>query len=891
MRAAGVAAASAHMTWNPWLLPSRRNAVPDPYALLSLFSTHLPHPLEDCRPDWEFRRHRVPTRVFVLGINERRVTLYSQQCRALNLVWLLRETGVLQTDSGQRVAVVGAGAGGLTAAAAAASIGHDVVLLNDHLEPMPLQRFARHRWLHPHLFEWPADGWWKERAGLPLLDWTASYAHEVREQIVDRFNACRWRGQGEVRYAAPVRGVEIVPADERSGLAAVRWSLPRGAHSEERVSAVVLAVGFGSERSGGFSRPPLYEDSYWDDPGSRWSSPGRVLISGGGDGGLTEVLHAALGERFDHRQIVELAGKRAGPMRVLRPEETWVRRSRKQIGRFEQEWRHRRRPPAEAARSTMAFFSNLRADACDDALRQARISGERSAAREVTLLVAGDDLDPKSCALNRFLLARLKHRVLAAEPPPRAGPAFRLDVVHGRFDHKALRSAGRAYQLTVAELAGGRKGAASDPIEADVVVIRHGTRPPRPLDAFTNAARPDVDSRVFSGRTAAILDTTRRPAWPDGFYPPCMRASLHHPRLRPDPPVFGERTHAARTSSSVNVAVLQEPSLVLLGGLEAAAMAGLALFGAGIEKLLRSSDEVVTEAFAELLDKDQRSVAVNVGLTVDDERFARRRGELLDATADAAAWGESRDGVDTMLALGHLRAGTVAAGVAVDDTGPSPEIAAAVHELLEDAGLPWWTAYGYAAARHDHAPTQLAFARQLMRRAARHPHAPDAVWDAAYTAIRRAIRALPESGGRLDRRVLAAALVEAAELVQRMVGEEAMRDYGSGFARQWDVQMDELPALAVLFGLEAVDPMSRAWTPLRWVTRRRAGVPPGPFRPDRLLRLAELAGPEGAGDVLRRAASHESPRISPLDVDRAKRAVAERAPTAAHHVDWVLRHG
>jgi NADPH-dependent 2,4-dienoyl-CoA reductase/sulfur reductase-like enzyme len=125
----------------------------DPFTLLSLFATHAP----PAGYESDDPRHpsRVPTRVFVLGVNERRVTLYSQQCRALNLIWLLHETGVLKSSSPGRVAVVGAGAGGLTAAAGAACKGHEVFLLNKSLDAMPQQRFARHRWLHPRIFDWP----------------------------------------------------------------------------------------------------------------------------------------------------------------------------------------------------------------------------------------------------------------------------------------------------------------------------------------------------------------------------------------------------------------------------------------------------------------------------------------------------------------------------------------------------------------------------------------------------------------------------------------------------------------------------------------------------------------------------------------------------------------
>lgn len=181
---------------------------PGAHTLLSLFSTHLPAKRDAPKPDHPLHPNRVPTRVLVLGVNERRVTVYSQQCTALNLVWLLHETHVLGPLG--LVAVVGAGAGGLTAAAGAACKGHRVILLNKSLDAMPQQRFARHRWLHPRIFDLPGENWWKEDSDLPLLPWKADNADEVRRRIIQRFEAAPWRER--VEYEGGVDHVVFVPA-------------------------------------------------------------------------------------------------------------------------------------------------------------------------------------------------------------------------------------------------------------------------------------------------------------------------------------------------------------------------------------------------------------------------------------------------------------------------------------------------------------------------------------------------------------------------------------------------------------------------------------------------------------------------------------------------------
>src|SRR5689334_6768797 len=65
--------------------------------------------------------------LYVIGCFERRITLYSQQVRALNLIWALADQGKLK--NGTSVLVIGAGAAGLTAAAGAAKLGAKVKVL------------------------------------------------------------------------------------------------------------------------------------------------------------------------------------------------------------------------------------------------------------------------------------------------------------------------------------------------------------------------------------------------------------------------------------------------------------------------------------------------------------------------------------------------------------------------------------------------------------------------------------------------------------------------------------------------------------------------------------------------------------------------------------------
>lgn len=132
---------------------------------------------------------RVPnTKVFFLGCFEKRLTVLSQQRRAINLVDAILESGLIRRPNG-RVAIVGAGASGLTAAAAflvGAPDLKEVALFEKSDKLLHLQQ-GSDRYLHPHLYDWPAVGSLDFDARLPILNWAAGTAGEVASQILTQF--------------------------------------------------------------------------------------------------------------------------------------------------------------------------------------------------------------------------------------------------------------------------------------------------------------------------------------------------------------------------------------------------------------------------------------------------------------------------------------------------------------------------------------------------------------------------------------------------------------------------------------------------------------------------------------------------------------------------------
>jgi hypothetical protein len=253
----------------------------------------------------KFEVPKYDRRVYVLGCFAKHLTLYSQQVRALNLVKALCETSRLRPK--MRVAVIGAGAAGLTAAAGAAVRGATVAVFEQLDGAMECQFNNRQRWLHPFIYDWPNIKKDISDAGLPLLNWQANYAERVAHQIEQAWESLRIHPdlKGEI---LPVKtGVEKVSITSRKDHVHLNWGSDSGPFD-----LAILAVGFGLEphkADGGLW-------SYWseDDIDGDFRRPDtrpKWLISGTGDGALTDIMRLCL-RRFRHADILSLVQGVAG---------------------------------------------------------------------------------------------------------------------------------------------------------------------------------------------------------------------------------------------------------------------------------------------------------------------------------------------------------------------------------------------------------------------------------------------------------------------------------------------------------------------------------------------------------------------------------------------------
>ncbi|NIK65450.1 ABC-three component system protein [Xanthomonas cannabis] len=239
-------------------------------------------------------------RIFVLGCFEQRVTVYSQQVRALNLVDALLSQNMVRRNGG-KVAIVGGGVAGMTAAVAFAKAAPELArldLFERRSSTLDFQRNSR-RFLHPHFYDWPAPGSDQSDAGLPIMNWQAGPAGDVAKKLAAEFDSAT--GTSMLTVFCDDEVTELKSSDRGP----VRVVTKAGTAANRIYDLVVLAIGFGVER---FTGPETR--SYWTP--TELSGPilenietPLIFISGNGDGGLVDFLIAAF-DSHEHSEICQL---------------------------------------------------------------------------------------------------------------------------------------------------------------------------------------------------------------------------------------------------------------------------------------------------------------------------------------------------------------------------------------------------------------------------------------------------------------------------------------------------------------------------------------------------------------------------------------------------------
>ena len=257
---------------------------------------------------------RVKEGLYLVGSLERGLTVYNQQVRAHNLIWALWELSKVKSFSGGKIAVVGGGVTGLTAAACAMSSLTDsgITLFEQRWDLCPLQQGSDNRWLHPRIYDWPELGSRAPGASLPVLNWTEGRASDVARDIIRQFSLyCRQHGKdNRLRLYLGVNHLRISAANNT-----IEWI---GSHTDdlgpffragtsigttERFDAIILAPGFGLEvYPAGLPTASYWRNEQHGQPvlnGTRRS----YLLSGFGDGALVDLFRLKI-ERFRQDTIL-----------------------------------------------------------------------------------------------------------------------------------------------------------------------------------------------------------------------------------------------------------------------------------------------------------------------------------------------------------------------------------------------------------------------------------------------------------------------------------------------------------------------------------------------------------------------------------------------------------
>jgi hypothetical protein len=232
--------------------------------------------------------------LYFIGACERRITFYSQQVRAFRLIRALHEGNFLKNDD--VIAVVGAGAAGVTSALALGLLDYQVTLYDPAVEVLQLQS-ASPRLLHPHIYEWPELGSLEKRAGLPFLDWQLDTGKPIVKQLAEEFHSYKAKLPKLIwKQCTQLKKLEKVGTE---------WRLTFANGDTKIVQKVFLAMGFGDERTVGAA--DIYD--YWKERGVGTAAveakaPATYLVSGNGDGALTDILSLLIDD-FEHVPFTE----------------------------------------------------------------------------------------------------------------------------------------------------------------------------------------------------------------------------------------------------------------------------------------------------------------------------------------------------------------------------------------------------------------------------------------------------------------------------------------------------------------------------------------------------------------------------------------------------------
>jgi hypothetical protein len=234
------------------------------------------------------------------------VSIRDQVIRANYLIDSLRDLEAINSNTS--LAIVGAGAGGISCALAAmrAGLSQDAVSVFEAEKfSMPLQAKASTRWIDPVQYDWPARFWDCERWPVPL---TNTSVHRPTATMIAALGpewAFDFQNELEGSGVVPYYEHEVVDY-KQLGDARVQLDVIDKKSSKRTTSqydVLVLAAGFGGEISqldvdgGGafFQGIGFWGNDKFETVTKGLDKEGKVLVSGSGDGALQDFVRLVCG--------------------------------------------------------------------------------------------------------------------------------------------------------------------------------------------------------------------------------------------------------------------------------------------------------------------------------------------------------------------------------------------------------------------------------------------------------------------------------------------------------------------------------------------------------------------------------------------------------------------
>ncbi|MFZ0770038.1 MAG: hypothetical protein WCA49_09020 [Candidatus Sulfotelmatobacter sp.] len=446
-------------------------------------------------PDTFLESHRVGPLQFTISSPLSPISIRDQMVRAKMFVDRAIEANIL--GPARLLFVLGAGAGGVSAALYAVTRGIETTLIELRSHAFGLQRKCLSRWINPTQYDWPASHWNLQRfpwtpPAMPL-PWQSQRANLVAAVWDHELLKARKNNPHlHVKFSTQIVSRTLGPQQDLEVKYQEKWDSPPPLPQPktEYFGAALYARGHGSEASDcsvdykGFD---FWETENFELPNLGLpASPSlrHVLICGGGDGALQDFLRITTGQR-SAANIVQQLSLPGDLLAETYRDEDQAHRASLWNNKIQNHWVFERRDMAQR-RLVSGLLASPRGALI---AQQVQTLLNHSSSLDVTLVHPCSHFS-QSYPLNRFLVRLIEQ--CAVFLPIQILPNTVLHKVQGVLPHVCARNPvgchGQDHEVDF--------GAGPTCLESSaktvhggyfhVIVVRVGVVPPPPFDVLTN---------------------------------------------------------------------------------------------------------------------------------------------------------------------------------------------------------------------------------------------------------------------------------------------------------------------------------------------------------------------------------------------------------------------